>query len=70
MVGAQIIHLLLENGYPQIFAEEFQDVQLILERRRLLCQPAAEGTLQWESQSLAIVSECVLWYQTRQQPWE
>ena len=45
MVGPQIVDLLAENGRPEVFADEFHQIQLVLEfgvlSRQLLNQSVA-----------------------------
>ena len=39
VVGAEAVHLLLEHGHPQVFAQELEDIQLLPEGQRLPGQP-------------------------------
>lgn len=42
VVGAEAVHLLLEHGHPQVFAQELEDVQLLPEGQRLPGQPRGQ----------------------------
>lgn len=35
VIGAQAVHLFLEHGHPQVFAQELEDIQLLPEGQRL-----------------------------------